>query len=248
MSCAAAHYALLVVTRSVSTLQQPLRSATRQRREVVRNVAARVCARGPGRLRVALDGRTASGKTSLGHEIAEAIEAEGRPAFRASLDDFKKPWSERHRYDRESAEGFYRNAYDYEAVRRLLLEPAAPQASGRLVLCYIDPLTHLRHDDLVVDAPPDAVLIVDGMFSLRAELADLWDMTIWVDVPTDISFSRGTRRDRFWAREDAERLHRERYHPAEEIYLREADPIARADLVIDNADFTAPVLRVVARD
>jgi uridine kinase len=53
--------------------------------------------------------------------------------LRASLDDFKRPWRERHRYDRESGEGYYRNAFDYDAVRRLLLKPA-----DRVALCSRD--------------------------------------------------------------------------------------------------------------
>ncbi|KUJ70639.1 hypothetical protein ACZ90_01650 [Streptomyces albus subsp. albus] len=39
--------------------------------------------------------------------IAEA----GRPVLRATLDDFKKPWKDRHLYDRESGEGYYRNVH-----------------------------------------------------------------------------------------------------------------------------------------
>jgi uridine kinase len=71
---------------------------------------------GPGRLRVGIDGLTASGKTSFGHELAEQVVHSGRQALRTSLDDFKKPWRDRHLYDRESGEGYYRNAFDYDAV------------------------------------------------------------------------------------------------------------------------------------
>jgi uridine kinase len=40
----------------------------------------------------------------------------------------------------------------------------------------------------------------------------------------------------------AERLHRDRYHPAELVYVREVDPLARADIVIDNAELAKPVV------
>lgn len=73
--------------------------------------------------------------------------------LRASLDDFKKPWGERHLYDRESGMGYYRNAYDYPTLVRLLLEPAGRDGSGACVLCSIDPLTQIDHSDVVTRAP-----------------------------------------------------------------------------------------------
>ena len=46
-----------------------------------------------------IDGFTAAGKTSFGHELAEQISRAGRPTLRPCLDDFKKPWRDRHLYD-----------------------------------------------------------------------------------------------------------------------------------------------------
>jgi uridine kinase len=102
----------------------PARSSLSERAAMLDEVAGRVLESGAGRLRVGIDGLTAAGKTSFGHELAQRISRAGRPVLRASLDDFKKPWRDRHLYDRESGEGYYRNAFDYAAVRRLLLETA----------------------------------------------------------------------------------------------------------------------------
>ena len=33
----------------------------------------------------------------------------------------------------------------------------------------------------------DAVLLFDGVFLLRPELEGLWDVTVWVDVPFEIT-------------------------------------------------------------
>ncbi|MEU4835396.1 hypothetical protein [Streptosporangium sp. NPDC023615] len=76
-----------------------------ERTALVKKVADRILALGDGRLRVGIDGPTASGKTSFGHELAEQISRMGRPVLRASLDDFKKPWRDRHLYDRRSGIG-----------------------------------------------------------------------------------------------------------------------------------------------
>lgn len=207
-------------------------------------VVERILALGSRRVRIGIDGFTAAGKTSLGHELARAAAATGRVVLRASLDDFKRPWSERHLYDRTSGEGYYRNAYDLDAARRLLLDPAAPDGAGPVSLCSIDPITQVDHSSEVVDMPADGILIVDGVFAFRPELDECWDLRIWVDIDAELSVRRGTARDagREGA-EAAEALHRDRYLAAETLYVAEVDPAARADVVIDNTDLQRPFLR-----
>lgn len=229
------------VRYSSSTWQQPVPPpGSAERRRVVQRVADRILELGPGRLRVGIDGRTAAGKTSFGHELAERIVLQGRPVLRACLDDFKRPWRDRHLYDRESGEGYYRNAFDYGAVADLLLEPCGPTGSSPVALCSIDPLTQRDHSGEVIDVTDDAVLLVDGVFAFRPEIDDHWDLRIWLAIDADMSVSRGSIRDRDWAGSDAEALHRDRYGVAEDFYVAEVDPIAMADVVIDNADLQHP--------
>ncbi len=184
-----------------------------------------------------IDGLTASGKTSFGHELAERIARAGRPVLRASLDDFKNPWRDRHRYDRESGEGYYRNAFDYPRVRALLFEPFGPNGSGECALCAIDPLTQIDHASVLTAADDDAVLIVDGVFAFRPEINEYWDFRIWLEVSPEISVSRGAERD------NDETIHRDRYLPAEQIYLAEVEPLPFMDVIIDNSTFADPRLR-----
>lgn len=234
-----------LIQLSASTWQQPMPpAASAARATVLDELAGAILALGPRRVRVAVDGPTAAGKTSLGHELAQRVAGVGRMAMRASLDDFKRPWSERHLYDRESGEGYYRNAFDIEATRRLLLDPAAPDGSGRLALCSIDPLTQEDHSQTRVDLPIDGVLIVDGVFALRPELAGCWDLRIWVQVDPEVSLQRAIARDAEWAggAVAAEALHLSRYRAAEAVYVAEVDPAREADVVVDNSDVSAPVL------
>lgn len=235
------------VVLSMSTWQQPMpQEPGPERAVVIGQVVDRILAAGEHRLRIGIDGLTAAGKTSLGHELAREVTATGRDVARASFDDFKRPWKESHLYDRTSGEGYYRNAYDLDAARRLLLDPAAPDGSGRVALCSIDPITQIDHSTDVVDLPADAVLIVDGVFAFRPELDDAWDLRIWVDIDSELSVRRGTERDaEREGAEEAEALHRDRYLVAEEIYIDEVDPVARAEVIVDNTDLDRPLLRRV---
>jgi uridine kinase len=212
-------------------------------------VADEISRRSPRRLRIVVDGLTGAGKTSFGHELASALRRIGRPTLRASLDDFKHPWrdAKERGYDRVSGEGYYRNAYDFRSAVELLLEPAGADGSGEVVLCAHDPLTGEDHRATVVAAPADAILIVDSVFGQRPEYERLWDYRIWLDVMPEVALVRGIARDI-----DAEgvveatRVRRDRYSPAEAIYVTEVDPLSKADIVIDNNDLGDP--RVVPRD
>lgn len=233
------------VERSVSTWQQPVPPTWGPvRADLIARVAARVASLGAERRRVAVDGLTAAGKTSFGHELAVVLADEGQVVLRASLDDFKRPWSEAHLYDRLTAEGYYRNAFDIDAIHQRLLGPAGPGGSGEVTLCSIDPITQIDHSSTTVAMPDDGVLIVDGMFALRPELVEHWDLRIGLSIDPELSIRRGVDRDATaeGGREQAEALHRERYLAADMIYIAEVDPRARADVVIDNSDFNSPAL------
>lgn len=228
---------------SVSTWQQsvPL-PASEERTALIATVADMVAALGPGALRVAVDGLTGAGKTSFGHELAAALRAAGRATMRASMDDFRYPWrrAREHGYDRVSGEGYYRNAYDFGAARDLLLGPAGPSGSGEVVLCGHDPLTGVDHRDKKISAPRGAILIVDSVFAFRPEYNDCWEYRIWLDVDPETARDSAAE-----GGEEAARLHRDRYHAAEMIYLAEIDPPSRADIIIDNRDFKRP--RILTR-
>jgi uridine kinase len=123
----------------------------------------------------------------------------------------------------------------------LLLAPAGPGGSGVLVLCARDPLTGEDDRDKTVATPAGTVLIVDSVFAFRPQYNEFWDYRIWLEVGAAESLHRAVARD---APRDgaagAARLHRDRYHVAEAVYQAEVDPLAAADLVIDNSDIAAP--------
>ncbi len=231
---------------STSSWEQPTPApASAVRTQLLDDLAHRLVGLRSTRVRAVVDGYTASGKTSFAHELAAAVRSHGRPTMRATFDDFKKPWRDAREkgYDRVSGEGFYRNAPDFETARELLLKPAGPEGSGVVALCGHDPLTGEDHRGTTVDAPPDSVLIVDSVFGMRPEYDSYWDFRIWIEVPPQVALDRGIERDSAReGRDQAERLHRDRYCVAVQIYVNEVDPKAKADVVIDNTDFRDPVV------
>jgi uridine kinase len=200
----------------------------------------------PHPVRVAIDGPDAAGKTTLADELADVIARRGRDVIRASVDGFHRPRSERHRRGVDSAVGYYEDAFDYPSLRACLLGPLGPDGDLRYRPAVFDFRTDTRlpGPDLVASA--DAVLVVDGVFLLRADLRDDWDLGIFVSVEVDEIIRRAVRRDAelFGSPADVERRYRTRYLPGQELYLSTARPSHAAHAVIDNNDPARPSLRL----
>jgi uridine kinase len=219
--------------RGSSTWTAPPQSyASEQRTGLMVRIAQLVTSSNEGRVVIAIDGRTASGKTTFADELAGTLNGIGSVVFRASLDDFKNPWRDRHLYDRESGDGYYRNAFNIERIRTDLV---GGFRAGLTMLCSIDPLTQTDHSSELVTVPAHAILIVDGVFGLRPDLRDLWNLGVWLDTKPETSERRARARD-------GDML--ERYRLSEQLYITEAEPQKVADIVIDHDDISAPTARI----
>ncbi len=191
----------------------------------------------PGRpTLVAVDGADGAGKTILADELAPLVPG----AVRASLDDFHHARAHRHAEGRTGATVWERS-FDLAAVRRELLDPWRRGAGS--------PYRRRWHDlesDRLVDAayervPPDGVLLVDGVFAQRPELADAWDLVVWVHADVPVRMARLAARD--GVPDDAEHPDQRRYLEAQELYDASCSPRERADVLVDNTDPGKPMIR-----
>ncbi|MDF2576420.1 MAG: tmk 1 [Agromyces sp.] len=195
-----------------------------------------------GRVIVAVDGLDGAGKTVFADGLAEVFAETGDAVFRAGIDGFHRPRSERYLRGRNSPEGFYRDSFDYATFRRVLIDPfrdgAQTAGTTGFQLAAFDVVRDAPVESQWVTAPLDAVLVVDGIFLHRPELRDLWDWSIWLDVPVDMTFARMALRD--GSDPDPEAPSNARYRQGQEIYRREARPREAASVIVDNADLAHP--------
>jgi uridine kinase len=77
-----------------------------------------------------------------------------------------------------------------------------------------------------VDVPAHGIVIVEGIYSSRAELSHLYDFVIWVDAPADLRLQRGIERDG----EEARERWLTEWMPDEEAFIEQDDPVGRADV------------------
>lgn len=184
-------------------------------------------------VRVAVDGPPASGKTTLADELAAVLRAQSREVVRASIDDFLFPRVQRYRRGEFSAEGCYFDTHDCGVLKQVLLDPLGPGGDRHF--------RHAAHDRTAETASADAVLLFDGVFLMRPELVDRWDLRIFVSTAFEKTVDRAVVRERQMSpRVDVERRWRERYIPAQELYFATVCPTDLADVVVHNDEPAQP--------
>lgn len=194
----------------------------------------------PGsRVLVAFDGPDAAGKTTLARAVAERL---SRPMVRASMDGWHNPRDVRLRRGAESPEGYYRDSFDLHALQRDLLTPFRSGASDVRTAHYDHQLEQAVHERQSVT--PDAALLFDGVFLLRPELSTVWDLSVYLHVPEQVSLTRAVTRDQHLLGDEAAVRHRyaRRYLPGQALYRDAAAPRQVADVLLDNSDWSDPVV------
>jgi len=112
---------------------------------------------GVGRTIVAVDGIGGSGTAEFADGLAEVFREQGRAAFRASIDDFHRPRTERYRRGDSDPHGFYEDSFDYSLFRRVLIEPYRLGGSAGFQLVGFDERRDQTAQSAWVTAPRDAV-------------------------------------------------------------------------------------------
>ncbi|MGN6609908.1 MAG: uridine kinase [Jatrophihabitans sp.] len=216
------------------------------RAQVIDGLAAHLASLDPGHpLRVGIDGPCGSGKSTLARELVDAVGRRGRPVVHLDSDGFHHVRAVRYRQGRDSARGYYEDAYDFAALVDRVLVPLGPGGSRHFATKVHDLASDRVETDLVDTAAPDTIAIFDCTFLQRGSLRDHWDHVIYLDVRRDIAVARGVARDAaaLGGVEPARRAYDERYMAACDLYLQEERPAQRADVVIDHDDVEHPEVR-----
>ncbi|MBM7660044.1 uridine kinase [Bacillus mesophilus] len=114
--------------------------------------------------------------------------------------------------------------FDWKRLLHQVIEPIRQNKEGR----------YQRYDwekDELAEwqsVPVGGIVVIEGVYSTRKELADLYDFTIWVECPRETRLARGIERDGEQARETWEN----NWMISEDIYVKEDQPHNRADLIV----------------
>jgi uridine kinase len=166
------------------------------------------------------------------------LRARGRDVIRASIDGFHRPRAERYGRGEDSPVGYYEDSFDYDALRHALLDPLGPGGSRKFRRAVFDFRADAPRRSPGEVARADAVVVFDGVFLLRPELRELWDLGIFVSVGFEEALRRAVERDAalFGSAAEVERRYRTRYIPGQTLYFAAARPAEAADLVVKSGD------------
>ena len=171
------------------------------------------CSQSPAPQLVALSGPDCAGKSTLAVNAQEQLNQLGLGVTLLSIDAFLIPRHLRTVNTPEPLE-YFESAFDYAALVRTL----ETVKNGSSSVCSNS------HD----------IVLVEGVFLLRNELYDWWDLTIWIEVDASVIMDRALKRDKeYFGDEEAVRsVYQNRCLPAQAYHIRR-------DLPKQNADITA---------
>jgi len=169
--------------------------------------------------------------------LADELAALLPGSVRASLDDFHHARAHRHAHGR-TGETVWERSFDVSAVRRELLDPWRRGAGSSYRRRWHDLTTDRLVEDAPCPVPPEGVLVADGVFAQRPELADAWDLVVWVHADDSVRVARMAARD--GVPDDPDHPDQRRYLDAQAIYRWRCRPAEHADVVVDNSDPERP--------
>jgi uridine kinase len=198
-------------------------------------------------IRVAIDGIDCAGKTIFANDLVEFIKDSGRAVIRASLDDFHNPRDFRYQRGRNSPEGYYFDSFNYKALFQYLLNPLGSNGDRK----YKSKVFDYVNDEWVKSEPliasNDSILLFDGIFLLRPELEEIWDLSVYLEISYDESIKRAIERQEEGSYEISE-LYQSRYIPGQKLYHIHVGPKRKADIIVDNNDLEKPLIIKVNPD
>lgn len=169
-------------------------------------------------LLIGIDGCGGSGKSTLANKLKMGCS----DVTIVHMDDFYLPSSQRiNAHPEEKPIGA---DFDWERMLKEVIEPLSQNKEG----CY------QRYDwekDKLSEwhtVPIGGIVVIEGVYSLRNELMEKFDYTIWVDCPRDVRLSRGLMRDGEGARE----MWVNNWMVSEDLYVEKHKPLEKAHLVV----------------
>lgn len=178
---------------------------------------------------VGIDGRGGAGKSTLANQLKSNL----LNCQIIQMDDFYLP-SDR----RKNGDDFN---FDWRRLEKEVLNPFSEKKEAK----------YQRYDwgkDTLAEwhnVQRGGVIIIEGCYSLRKELATYYDLKIWIEINKVVALKRGLKRDIEKEKpvDVKQKIYKweNDYQPLEDEYINTHNPKSYADIVID-VNNTDPVL------
>lgn len=168
---------------------------------------------------VAIDGCGGSGKSTLAEVLRDHMNGEATIVHK---DEFYLPSKQREAKTDENEIGSY---FDWSRLLHQVIMPIRNGMEG-----YYQKYNWEKDELSEWERVPKAsAIIIEGVYSLRKELFNYYDYTVWVETPYTTRLLRGVQRDG----EHMRHMWEDVWMPAEQQYVEKEKPNSRATLIID---------------
>lgn len=170
---------------------------------------------------IAIDGGGGAGKTTFASCLQKAIPG----SHIVKIDDFYRP--PQLRTPILSTNEINPN-FDWDRLRTLVLDAVRGDKDISYQLYDFESGTLTGE---VINVPPDATIIVEGVWSMQEAFLDFYDYRIWLEAPANLRLERGVSRDG----EELRPVWVDEWIPIDDSYKKTQQPHLRADIVVDSA-------------
>jgi HAD superfamily hydrolase (TIGR01549 family) len=189
---------------------------------------------------IGINGIDGAGKTKFAESLETYLNAQGHPTQLIHLDDFHNPKAIRYA-GVDQADNYYNRSFNIDLIIDKLLSLIKKKRPLSLKLKTLDLQTDNYTNERNYIIEPNTIVLFEGVFLFRKELAPYIDLKVFLDIPFEESKRRAIVRDS----EADVKKYDAKYLTAQLKYLTEYPPVKVADIVIDNANWDYPVIKPV---
>jgi phosphoglycolate phosphatase-like HAD superfamily hydrolase/uridine kinase len=187
---------------------------------------------------IGIGGIDGAGKTSFAESLERYLVTHKYETQPVHLDDFHNPKAVRYA-GTDEADNYYHRSFNINLIMEKLLNPLRKKKAYAATMTVLDWRTDKYDTVRKYVFSHNTIVIFEGVFLYRKELAPYTDYKIFLDIPFEESKRRALLRD---AGANTTKYD-SKYLPAQARYLEEYPPEKTADMVIDNSEWEYPRLK-----
>ncbi len=187
---------------------------------------------------IGISGIDGAGKSSFAESLERYLVTRNCVTQAIHLDDFHNPKTIRYAGENE-ADNYYTRSFNINLIEEKLLKPLHQKRAFSISMTALDWRTDRYDTERKYSFNQNTVVIFEGVFLFRKELAPYIDYKIFLEIPFEESKRRAPIRD---LKADTGKYDN-KYLPAQSRYLKEYPPEKTADMIIDNSSWEYPRLK-----
>jgi phosphoglycolate phosphatase-like HAD superfamily hydrolase/uridine kinase len=187
---------------------------------------------------IGVNGIDGSGKTEFAEALEKFLINRNYLTQAIHLDDFHNPKAIRYA-GRDQADNYYNKSFNINLIVENLLKPLRQKETSSVHMTLLDWPTDKQDAEREFSFNPETIVIFEGVFLFRKELAKYIDYKVFLDITFEESKKRAKGRDP----KTVIKKYDEKYLPAQAKYLKEYPPEKMADMIIDNNDWEYPRIK-----